>query len=65
MKKNTVLNVTIFLIIAIMLLALVISVLKGENGLIAQEIKKYNDTHAEENEDTKNMEDKENTIVVK
>ena len=62
MKKNTVLNVTIFLIIAIILLALVVSVLKGENGLIAQEREKYNETHSEENADTNNM---ENTIVVK
>lgn len=48
MKKNTLVNAMIFILIGLVLLTIVIAVLTGKNGLINQEKEKYNETHVEE-----------------
>lgn len=60
MKKNTMTNAMIFILIGIILLTVVVAVLSGENGIIKQEMDKYNQTHIEENQEKQG----ENIIVV-
>ncbi len=56
MGENTLIRGVIIGIIVLILLTLIMAVLIGKNGIINQEIQKYNDTHIEENSEKKNNE---------
>lgn len=61
MKKNTLVNAMLFILIGLIFLTVVMAVLTGENGLINQEKEKYNNTHTEEIEEKQGN----NVIVIK
>lgn len=63
MKKNTMINATLFILLAVVIITIVMMVLIGEDGLINKEIKEYEDTHVEEKYE--NEQQGENVIVVK
>ncbi len=48
MKKNTLTNAILIILLSITLVTVIAMVLLGENGLINQEKEKYNNTHVEE-----------------
>lgn len=56
MGNNTLIRGVIIGIISLIILTLVMMVLIGENGIINQEKKNYNDTHIEENSERHNNE---------
>ena len=56
MGNNTLIRGVIIGIISLILFTIIMMVLLGENGIINQEIKKYNDTHVEENAEKQNNE---------
>ena len=51
MGKNTLTHAIIIILISLILLTVVFAVLTGKNGIINQEINKYNDTHVEEKQE--------------
>ncbi len=56
MGNNTLIKGVVIGIISLIILTIVMMVLVGKNGIINQEIKKYNDTHVEENSERQNEE---------
>lgn len=60
MKKNTMLNATFYILLAVVFIAVIMMVLVGENGLVNKGIKEYKDTHAEE----VNEKEQENVVVI-
>lgn len=56
MGNNTLIRGVIIGIISLILFTIIMMVLLGKNGIINQEIKKYNDTHVEENAEKQNNE---------
>lgn len=61
MKKNTLINWTLSILVALVIFTILVFLLLGENGLINKKIQEYKDAHTEELQDNKD----ENTIVVK
>ena len=60
MKKNTMIHATLYILIAVVFIAVIMMVLVGENGLINKGIKEYKDTHVEE----VNEKEQENVVVI-
>ncbi len=54
MGNNTLIKGIIIGVVSLILLTIIMMVLIGKNGLINQEIRKYNDTHVEENSERLN-----------
>lgn len=58
MGNKTLIRGTIIGLILLTLFTITMMVLLGKNGIINQELKKYNDTHVEENSEKQNKGDK-------
>lgn len=63
MKKNTMIQATLWILLAVAIITIVMMVLVGEDGLINKEIKEYEDTHVEEKYEKEQQ--GENVVVVK
>ena len=64
MGNKTLIRATIIGLVLLTLFTITMMVLIGKNGLINQEIKKYNDTHVEERSEEQNKDNKDDKVVI-
>lgn len=58
MENKTLIRATIITLVLVACFTVLMMVLVGKNGLINKEIERYNETHAEQNNDDENNDDR-------